>query len=610
MALFEDKRKPVDIYADGTPTVKAQNAQNKVVARIGGASALVDKNPPVDIYAKGSPTVRAQDAQGKAITKIGGASVLADKNPPVNIYADGSSASQSFGETRARNKAYVDASTPGPAQPPPGPAPNVPADGFYSNPSAMTAAEVGKTVLKAPFAAIGGVAQAAGMEAGQTPGQEDQKLASQTFPNTVLPYEQKTAIGGQAVTPAPDKVVGRADTRQADELLYGPEGRRVGGNWNPVPAAPTQGPVPVQGQQVTAQPAQQTEQFYEQDRNGNVVASTRPVQANTAPAAITPEQQPQTITGRLGGMDPDQAVRVQNDGFTFEGSAGDAAKFTANSATRNDPVAQKNRALQEEQRLARQPPSRSRVIGGSGGGSSSTPGPLNTFGDIMREKARRNLDRQNADIYDKDERRAIAREVHTDEMISKVLDRKENWDLQEERLQSDERRDSNRDSFTAGESDKQRRFLGGQKQLDRDVTMDEGEKTREQALAIQRGEIAGKAFIGGMTGTDVQQLENSTSGNINYAGKSMPSVPDKTTPWKMIKEKDADGVEQVTGSFNESTNEFIPRIGWQQIQGAKQHPELQNMNPGKPTMEERHYLETLRIRDPEEYERQRSIYGR
>lgn len=87
-----------------------------------------------------------------------------------------------------------------------------------------------------------------------------------------------------------------------------------------------------------------------------------------------------TSTQALASMNPNQAVRMRNDGYTFEGSASDALKFGANSVSRNDPVAQKNRDIQRQQWEARQPVRR--VVSS---GQSPTPiAPPKTMGDMLR----------------------------------------------------------------------------------------------------------------------------------------------------------------------------------------------------------------------------------
>lgn len=154
--------------------------------------------------------------------------------------------------------------------------------------------------------------------------------------------------------------------------------------------------------------------------------------------------------------------------------------------------------------------------------------------------------------------------AHKDTMADKQMQRGHESEMQFGEHSNQRRMQTSTQMHEKGMQRDKQKFIGGEADKDRSLTTDQKDLDRKHDLDVQKNEVAGKAFIGGLSGDKAQQIQSSSSGNIDYKGMEMPRAESKAMPWEQIQEADEDGNKSVTGTFNKQTGERKYFIGGSQ----------------------------------------------
>lgn len=348
-------------------------------------------------------------------------------------------------------------------------------------------------------------------------------------------------------------VVGLAENRQADEALYGPEGRVVGGNSPPATAA-GQPAIPRIGGHSTA--------VFRQD-GASIVREPDVITPDTA---LSPEQRKVP-----GGM--------TNSGLSIRFAP------TVSDATRREvmqPIGTEEpaaRAMQKEQFDARQ-------------------------GLLPPRKEGEMFTRENSPGLKDVERVTYNREILSgkNQLANTALGGQNQ--LATTALSGQNQLANTKLSNTGRieEQERQNDFTGKQNDITRAQAAEQKALDRVHEMSKQRGDIAGRAFVAGLGGNAAQQIQNSPADSINFAGLQVPAkeIPDK---WTQIHSEDDSGVRTTVGAFNQQTGErrIYPAGAGQRIGGNSTRHDL---------TEEEQALLALRRSRPDAYEKLRAAMGR
>lgn len=193
---------------------------------------------------------------------------------------------------------------------------------------------------------------------------------------------------------------------------------------------------------------------------------------------------------------------------------------------------------------------------------------LNTFGDVMREKARRQLLRQDAEISDKKGRLNL-------EQKRTAMQGQQFQAGQAQELMRDNTRYANEASQldTRGKQamnlqTNQQGFTAGQSQLQRDFTGEEAQKTRDftstNELAKDNRNLAAELLKGGTGGQPVDNLYNndgSFANRANLAEIQPPKQRAETGRYRPYNFTDPEG--NVTTRMYDTTSPDMPDQGQQ-----------------------------------------------